>query len=89
VPDRKVKLAVAGNPDFLNTIWAGQSLMATVSGENMIRMFNIETDENYVLTLAESAFQGLLFQDKIVTVSYNSRKRILTGGTKNGYIVMW
>jgi intraflagellar transport protein 140 len=23
VPDRKVKLAVAGNPELLNTIWAG------------------------------------------------------------------
>jgi len=23
VPDRKVKLAVAGNPEFLSTIWAG------------------------------------------------------------------
>lgn len=58
VPDRKVKLAVAGNPEFLNTIWAGQGLMATVSGENMIRMFNIESDENYVLTLAEPVFHG-------------------------------
>jgi intraflagellar transport protein 140 len=56
VPDRKVKLAVAGNPEFLNTIWAGSGLMATVSGENMIRMFNIESDENYVLTLGEAAF---------------------------------
>jgi len=32
--------------------------MATVSGENMIRMFNIESDENYVLTLAEPIFGG-------------------------------
>jgi intraflagellar transport protein 140 len=89
VPDRKVKLAVAGNPEYLNTIWAGQGLMATVSGENMIRMFNIESDENYILSLAESAFQGLLFQDKIITLTYNKRKRMLTGGTKNGYVVMW
>lgn len=56
IPDRKVKLAVAGNPDLLSTIWAGQGLMATVSGENMIRMFSIASDENYVLTLAEPAF---------------------------------
>lgn len=42
VPDRKVKLAVAGNPEYLHTIWAGNGLLATVSGENMIRMFNIE-----------------------------------------------
>jgi len=63
--------------------------MATVSGENMIRMFNIETDENYVLTLADSNFGGMLFKDKINTISYNFRKRILAGATKNGYIVMW
>lgn len=89
MPDRKVKLAVAGNPEFLNTIWAGNGLLATVSGENMIRMFNIEQDENYVLTLAESAFGNLLFQDKIISISYNYRRRILSAGTKNGYIVMW
>ena len=89
MPDRKVKLAVAGNQEFLNTIWAGQGLMATVSGENMIRMFNIESDENYVLTLAEPVFHGQLYQDKINNISYNSKKRILTGGTKNGHIVMW
>ena len=89
VPDRKVKLAVAGNPEYLNTIWAGQGLMATVSGENMIRMFNIESDENYILSLAESAFQGLLFNDKMITISFNPKKRIISCGTKNGFIVMW
>lgn len=89
VPDRKVKLAVAGNPELLDTIWAGPGLMATVSGENMIRMFNIASDENYVLTLADAAFRGQLFQDKINTISYNAKNRILTGGTKNGHLVMW
>lgn len=55
----------------------------------MIRLLNIEQDENYVLTLAEAAFAGLLFQDKIISIAYNYKKRILSGGTKNGYIVMW
>lgn len=27
--------------------------------------------------------------DKIMTISFNAKKRILTGGTKNGHIVMW
>jgi hypothetical protein len=45
--------------------------MATVSGENMIRMFNIASDENYVLTLADPAFRSQCFQDKINTISYN------------------
>ena len=59
MPDRKVKLAVSGNIDYLTTIWTGNGLLATVSGgENMVRMFNIENDENYVLTLPESSFKG-------------------------------
>lgn len=55
----------------------------------MIRLFNIDADENYVLTLAESIFRGQLFNDKINCIAYNPRKRILVGGTKNGYVVMW
>ena len=55
----------------------------------MIRMFNIQSDENYVLTLAEPAFKGILYQDKINTINYNPKNKMLTGGTKNGYIVMW
>lgn len=89
VPDRKVKLAVSGNIDFLTTIWTGPGLLATVSGENMVRMFNIENDENYVLTLADSAFKGQVFNDKIVSIQYNARRRIISCGTKNGHIVMW
>ena len=55
----------------------------------MVRMFNIENDENYVLTLAEPAFKGLVFNDKIISIEYNSRRRIISCGTKNGDIIMW
>lgn len=55
----------------------------------MVRMFNIENDENYVLTLAEPAFKGQVFNDKIISIEYNSRRRIISCGTKNGYIIMW
>lgn len=89
VPDRKVKLAVSGNLDYLNTIWAGNGLLATVSGENMVRMFNIESDENYVLSLAEPSFKGQVLNDKIISIEYNARRRIIACGTRDGYIVMW
>ena len=89
VPDRKVKLAVSGNLDYLKTIWTGQGLLATVSGESMVRMFNIEQDENYVLTLVEPAFKNQLFNDKIVSIEYNEKRRIISCGTKNGFVVMW
>lgn len=89
VPDRKVKLAVSGNIDYLKTIWTGQGLLATVSGENMVRMFNINSDENYVLTLAEPSFKGQVFNDKILSIEYNEKRRIISCGTKNGFVVMW
>ena len=89
MPDRKVKLAVSGNLDYLNTIWAGQGLLATVSGENMVRLFHIGSDENYVLSLAEPAFKGQVLNDKIVSIEYNPRRRIIACGTKNGFIIMW
>ena len=52
-------------------------------------MFNIENDENYVLTLAEPSFKNQVFNDKIVSIEYNAKRRIISCGTKNGYIVMW
>lgn len=45
-PDRKVKLGIAGNPENLSCIWAGPSLLSLVSGENMVRMWNLQCDEN-------------------------------------------
>ena len=42
VPDRKVKLSVAGDPEKLCTLWAGNGLIATASGENMVRLFHLE-----------------------------------------------
>jgi len=89
VPDRKVKLSVAGDPENLVTIWAGTSLLVTASGENMVRLLHLEEDETYLLTLSEDAFENKLMRDKIVSVAYNSKKRILAAGTKDGYVIMW
>lgn len=52
-------------------------------------MFNIESDENYVLSLAEPSFKGQVLNDKIISIEYNARRRIVSCGTRDGYIVMW
>ncbi len=88
-PTRKFKLSVAGDPELLQAIWAGNGLIAISSGENIIRLMNLERDETYVLTLADPTFGGALLNDKILSVTYNSRKRSLACGTKGGSIVMW
>lgn len=50
-PDKKLKLSIAGDAEKLRTIWIGSHLLSTISNENMIRLWNLEEDENYVLTL--------------------------------------
>jgi len=60
---------VAGNPEELEAIWAGQGLLAYVSGENMIRLWNLEVDENYMLTLAEADSSNKLLDDSVTHIS--------------------
>lgn len=55
----------------------------------MVRFFHIEEDENYVLTLTDPAFKGQVMNDKIVSIEYNEKRRIITCGTKMGCVVMW
>ena len=88
-PTKKMKLSIAGDPDLIQAIWAGNGLIAISSGENIIRLLNIEKDETYNLTLANPMFGGTLLNDKILCISYNARRRTLACGTKSGYIVMW
>lgn len=53
--DKKVKLSIAGNPEKLTSIWIGSCLLITCSFENMLRLWHIEDDEKYLLTLADVA----------------------------------
>jgi len=47
-------LSISGDPEKLNSIWVGNTLLATCSQENILRMWHIESDENYVLTLMDN-----------------------------------
>ena len=88
-PTRKVKMTIAGNPNQLYSIWGGPGLLVTVSGENMIRLWNLEQDKNYFLTLADADTTGKLLGDKVNCIAYHEKKRILAGGTEEGRVVMW
>jgi len=48
-----VKLSIAGDVEWLNSVWIGSCLVAMSSNENMIRMWHLGADENYVMTLHE------------------------------------
>jgi hypothetical protein len=81
VPDKKVKLTIAGSPENIRTIWGGPGLLVTVSGENMIRLWNLGQDKNYFLTLADADSTGKLLNDRVISVAFNERRHILAAGT--------
>lgn len=91
-PDKKVKLSIAGDPEKLVSIWIGSCLLATCSNENMLRFWHLENDENYVLTLfdVEQVIGGLnTFTDKIISIKYENKGKVLVGGTKEGKVLFW
>lgn len=92
VPDKKVKLSIAGDPERLSSIWIGRSLLMTCSVENMLRAWHIEADENYLLTLAgvEESNPGVkMHLDNITCISYDEKGKVLVGGTQAGYGLFW
>ena len=60
-PEKKVKLSIAGDPERLMSIWIADCLLCTSSNENMVRLWHLDEDENYVLTL----FDLEILNDKI------------------------
>lgn len=50
-PSKRVKLSISGDPQKLQSIWIGSCLLATCSSENMLRMWHLDEDDSYVLTL--------------------------------------
>jgi intraflagellar transport protein 140 len=95
-PDKKVKLSIAGNPEKLESIWIGTCLLATCSTENMLRLWHLEEDENYVLTLLGLGADTLnkedasaAINDKMSTFAYEKRGKVLVAGTLNGKVIFW
>lgn len=90
--DKKVRLSTTGDAEHLSSIWVGQSLVATVCAENLLRAWHLEKDENYVMTLSEAEESNKgesLLHDKILCISYDERNKILAAGTKGGYGIFW
>lgn len=67
--------------------------MAFSSFENMIRLWHIEDDENYVITLhdvQELAGEGEnVLNDKIACISFDKKSKHMIAGTKEGRILFW
>lgn len=60
-------------------VWAGPGLLATATGESMIRMWDVANEENYVLPLS-SVGHGVTRTDQAVSLAFNPIQRFLAAG---------
>jgi len=89
VNERNQKLNIGGNPETLQGVWAGAGLLATTAHESVVRLWNLVDDENYILTLHGLDKRSSTSTDKVTSIDFNSRKRVLACGTKDGRVVQW
>ncbi|XP_019615052.1 PREDICTED: intraflagellar transport protein 140 homolog [Branchiostoma belcheri] len=83
------KVKLSGRTGQLDIIWAGRGLMATATGEPLIRMWDLEKDDNYALPLPLDNTVSFTSGEAINCLSFCSKKGVLAGGTSEGKVVMW
>ncbi|XP_028263814.1 intraflagellar transport protein 140 homolog [Parambassis ranga] len=82
----KVKLSSRSGQN-VDIVWTENSLLITATGEHMVRLWDLERDDNYVLSLDETL--GFEKGELINCVSHCPGKEILAAGTTHGRIAMW
>lgn len=81
----KFKLSVAGDGCLHETRWAGPSLLAIASGEPLVRFWDVQAEENSVLSLPKSGTSTY----QVNSLDFSPRKRILVAGTTQGVVLFW
>ncbi|XP_033963084.1 intraflagellar transport protein 140 homolog [Pseudochaenichthys georgianus] len=82
----KVKLSSKSGQN-VDIVWTENGLLITATGEQVIRLWDLDGDDNYVLALDETL--GFERGEMINCVSYCTGKEILAAGTSHGRIAMW
>ncbi|CAN9508576.1 unnamed protein product [Ophioblennius macclurei] len=82
----KVKLS-SKSGQKVDIVWTENSLLITATGEQFIRLWDLERDDNYILSLDETL--GFEKGEMINCVSFCAGKEILAAGTSHGRIAMW
>lgn len=67
--------------------WISSTLLAYVSGESIVRVLDIEKDENFTLALSNQF--GYSNTESILSITYSAAKGIIAAGTNKGNVAMW
>jgi len=81
----KLPLSAGDGPSGMHVSWAGEHVLAMASEKDfLVRMFDLETEENFVLSMGESAGQ-----QRITSLAFNTNSQTLCAGTHTGHIALW
>ena len=86
--ERKVKLSIKGDGSDLQAVFAGHGLLAAANSENLVRLWHLEKEDNYVLPLTDPKHMAIP-KDIITCLAFNPNKRVLCAGTLAGRVVFW
>ncbi|ESO81986.1 hypothetical protein LOTGIDRAFT_223604 [Lottia gigantea] len=82
-----LKVKLSGKSGNVSILWAGKGLLATASGEMVVRMWDLASEDNFVLNLdSHNAYDD---NETIICISYCAENGTLAGGTNNGNIALW
>ncbi|TRY92904.1 hypothetical protein DNTS_005716, partial [Danionella cerebrum] len=82
----KVKLSGRGGQQ-VDIVWTESGLLITASGEQHIRLWDVELDDHYALSLDESL--GFEKGEVLNCVAFCSSKQVLAAGTSRGHVALW
>eukprot|EP01060_Flectonema_neradi_P019062 TRINITY_DN2605_c0_g1_i2.p1 TRINITY_DN2605_c0_g1~~TRINITY_DN2605_c0_g1_i2.p1 ORF type:complete len:1224 (+),score=242.12 TRINITY_DN2605_c0_g1_i2:66-3737(+) len=85
----RISVGKGANTSTAHMIWVGRGLIATCAGETLIRVWNIDENENYVISADAAEGGEARVSEKVTAIAYNPRKRVLCGGTRSGKVIFW
>eukprot|EP01051_Picozoa_sp_SAG22_P005357 SAG22_NODE_316_length_12517_cov_75.265180_1_plen_503_part_10 len=86
----RVKMSGSANSAAsLQCLWAGDGTLATVCNESMVRVWDLQRDENYMLSLHDAGIQRKSQSDVITKMVYHKQRGMLAAATKDGLVVFW
>lgn len=86
---KKIKLSIPGKPENTKACWAGLGILALVNEDDMIRLFNVNTDKSFFLSINDHYKSNICTDDIVNSVGYSSKRRTLFAGSKQGKIYLW
>eukprot|EP01061_Rhynchopus_euleeides_P011970 TRINITY_DN21580_c0_g3_i1.p1 TRINITY_DN21580_c0_g3~~TRINITY_DN21580_c0_g3_i1.p1 ORF type:complete len:1443 (+),score=619.87 TRINITY_DN21580_c0_g3_i1:178-4506(+) len=83
----KLSFSKVANVSSAQMIWVGPGLLATAAHEAMIRVWNIDANENYVIHVEDHPERKT--PERLACLCFNPKTRVLCGGTQSGRCIMW